>query len=258
MGFLTKVMELLVASVSLFTDFDAPAERVLKLAPNLFRVLWDHRNLLRCDRMIREHKRSGRSYDSGEQLIGMSGACVVSLTLLHKQVRFVVFSLGLLEASETPLFLHFRSQPPPVHTLQAQLLLFIWTYGPKHAPHAPLLKEDLITGLNSILISTERMKALVKDVISSTDTTKIHPDDLTSRFLPLLQSPHEIDGSLRSYFILIQGLSCVPGTFSRVQSHRLYGIGLAESICIACQRQLCSGGIEYDDSVLGFCLRNLR
>lgn len=149
-------------------------------------------------------------------------------------------------------FLCFRSEAPPINSLQAQLLLFIWIYGPRHATG---FQGDVLDALTTLVVTVDRMNIFVKDAISSTDSTKIDSDDLQTRILKLLQSSQELDGSLRACFILIQRLSSVPGTLPRIERDPFRGDGLAKSMCIACQRQLCSGDIEYDDSVLESCLR---
>lgn len=96
------------------------------------------------------------------------------------------------------------------------------------------------------------MDTLVTGAISATDASKILPDDLVSRLIPLLQSPQELDKHLRTYAYIINILGICPDKFPEVQFD-----GLSESLCIACQRQLCSGDIKYDDDILEVCLRNM-
>ena len=138
-------------------------------------------------------------------------------------------------------------------SVQAQSLLFIWVYGPKHAPGFP---GDVLSLLNTIIQTIGNMDSIANVAISSTDETKVLLDDLLSRLNSLLQSPQELDGNLRAYLILIHRLCNVSGIFPSDRGDSARGL-LAESVCIACQRQLCSGDITFDDLILELCLRNI-
>lgn len=151
-------------------------------------------------------------------------------------------------------FLYSRSRLPPLDSLHIHILLFIWAYGPRHAP---VLHRGVLATLTTYFIAPGGMDWVITDVINSTDATKILPDDLVSRLISSLQSPQELNENLRAYTMLINRLIVYSGTLQRVRSDSARGPGLAESLCIACQRQLCSGDIAFDDSILETFVRDL-
>lgn len=148
------------------------------------------------------------------------------------------------------MLIDHRSQYPPVDSFNTHVLLFTWVYGPKHGTE---YQGSLLSVLSSLILELgyEGMDSLVKDVISYTDVTKILPDDVLSRIIPLLQSPQEIDRNLGDHFLIIHGICSVRGIFAKVRSDRQDDTpGLAEIMTIACRRQLCSGDIEFDNTIV--------
>ena len=260
MRYLAKMIESLVTTLQ-SRQTDGPllkaSARILKLAPKLCRTLWEHRIYLRYDREILEHRRSGRDHDPGTSFAEASGLCALTLCLLHEQLRFVVICIGSIGKSQKSTVFILRFQPPSPDSFHPHVLLFVWLYGPKHDT---AFQRGVVSILASLIreAGMHRMDSFVKDTISKTDATKPHPDDLSKRLIASLRSPEELDENLRAYFVIIIEFSRVRGTLTRVRSNRRdWGPGLAESMCIACQRQLCSGHIDNDDCVVELCIRSM-
>lgn len=103
MGYLASMIEPLVTALQLQPPDGAllkASERIHKLAPRLCRTLWDYRKFLCYDREILEHERSGRTHDPIKSFAESSGLCVLTLGLLHEQVRSVIFRLASIDKSQ--------------------------------------------------------------------------------------------------------------------------------------------------------------
>lgn len=137
------------------------------------------------------------------------------------------------------------------------VVLFSFVYGPKYSPD---FHRGVMVHLSALILSLGDggIDSFVKETLSKTDETKVHPEDLSSRLIALLQSPDELNEDLQAYLFVIIEFSRVPEIFERVQSnHQGWGPGLAESMCTACQRQLCSGDTEFDNDIVELCIRTL-
>lgn len=89
--FITQTFELLLVAIKFrHGEYVGHCERMLNLAPKLFRVLWDHRKLLRYGRELRAYHRSGREHDPANSFPQITGSLVVVWTVLHRRVRCVV------------------------------------------------------------------------------------------------------------------------------------------------------------------------